>query len=72
MQNGIAALLTDGKVIVTPYNGYIVQTYKETYDKQTDELLSSEKWTYDVYKKRDQVICKIVDTPAADPTTPTE
>lgn len=59
---------TDGKVIVTPYNGYIVQTYKEKYDKKTDELISSDKWTYDVYKKRDQVICKIVDAPAEDAT----
>ncbi len=59
---------TDGKVIVTPYNGYIVQTYKEKYNKATDELISSDKWTYDVYKKRDQVICKIVDAPAADAT----
>ena len=63
---------TDGKVIVTPYNGYIVQTYKETYSKETDELLSSDKWTYDVYKKRDQVICKIVDSPTEDTTAPTE
>ncbi len=59
---------TDGKVIVTPYNGYIVQTYKEKYDKKTDELISSDKWTYDVYKKRDQVICKIVDSSATDAT----
>ena len=59
---------TDGKVIVTPYNGYIVQTYKEKYDKKTDELISKDKWTYDVYKKRDQVICKIVDAPAEDAT----
>ncbi len=59
---------TDGKVIVTPYNGYIVQTYKEKYSKETDELISSDKWTYDVYKKRDQVICKIVDTPGTDAT----
>ena len=59
---------TDGKEIVTPYNGYVVQTYKEKYSKETDELISKDKWTYDVYKKRDQVICKIVDTPAADAT----
>jgi len=57
---------TDGKEIVTPYNGYIVQTYKEKYSKETDELLSKDKWTYDVYKKRDQVICKIVDTLSGD------
>ena len=60
---------TDGKEIVTPYNGYVVQTYKEKYSKETDELLEKEKWTYDVYKKRDQVICKIVDAPASTETT---
>lgn len=59
---------TDGKVIVTPYNGYIVQTYKEKYSKETDELIAKDKWTYDVYKKRDQVICKIVDTPSEETT----
>ena len=58
----------DGQEIVTPYTGYIVQTYKEKYNKETDELISSEKWTYDVYKKRDQVICKIVDTPSTEAT----
>ncbi len=57
---------TDGKEIVTPYDGYVVQTYKEKYSKETDELLSSEKWTYDTYKKRDRVICKIVDTPSTE------
>ena len=58
----------DGQEIVTPYTGYIVQTYKEKYSKETDELISSEKWTYDVYKKRDRVICKIVDTPSTEST----
>ena len=59
---------TDGQEIVSPYTGYIVQTYKETYNKETDELISKDKWTYDTYKKRDQVICKIVDTPSAETT----
>jgi len=58
----------DGQEIVTPYRGYVVQTYKEKYSKATNELLSKEKWTYDVYKKRDRVICKIVDTPSAEAT----
>ena len=59
---------TDGQEIVSPYTGYIVQTYKEKYSKETDELISKDKWTYDTYKKRDQVICKIVDTPSAETT----
>lgn len=60
----------DGHVIVTPYTGYVVQTYKEKYSKETDELLSKEKWTFDVYKKRDRVVCKIVVNDA--PTEGTE
>ena len=63
---------TDGKVIVTPYDGYIVQTYKAKYSKETDELLSKEPWTYDIYKKRDKVICRITDTPATDATGSTD
>ena len=59
----------DGDVIVTPYKGYIVQTYKEKYSKETDELLSKDKWTYDVYKKRDKVVCKIIDGGAAPEST---
>ena len=53
---------------MTPYKGYVVQTYKEKYSKETDELISKDKWTYDVYKKRDRVICKIVDTPSTEAT----
>lgn len=57
---GNAKGYTDGHIIVTPYTGYVVQTYKEKYSKETDELISKEKWTYDTYNKRDLVICKIV------------
>ena len=54
----------DGDVIVTPYRGYVVRAYKEKYSKETDELISREMESYNVYKKRDKVICKIVDDPA--------
>ena len=54
----------DGDVIVTPYKGYVVRAYKEKYSKETDELISREMESYNVYKKRDKVICKIVDDPA--------
>ena len=51
----------DGDVIVTPYKGYIVRAYKEKYSKATDELISRELESYNVYKKRDKVICRIVE-----------
>ena len=65
----------NGDVITTPYTGYTVQTYRCKYDKETNELISREKESYNVYSKRDQVICKIVETPAdsgatTEPTTP--
>jgi len=60
----------DGDVIVTPYTGYIVRAYKEKYSKETDELISREMESYNVYKKRDKVICRIVEevTPPEEPT----
>jgi vancomycin resistance protein YoaR len=59
----------DGDVIVTPYRGYVVKAYKEKYSKATDELISKELESYNVYKKRDMVICRIVEsTPPEDPT----
>lgn len=60
----------DGKVLVTPYTGYVVRVIKETYSKATDELLSSETLRYDDYKKRDAVVVRIVEsvTPPEDST----
>jgi hypothetical protein len=54
---------TDGQVIVTAYTGYVVHTYKEKYSLETDERISREYYQQNNYKKRDKVICKIVDTP---------
>ncbi len=69
----------DGQVITTAYKGYTVQTYKLKYDKETDELIVKEKDQVSTYKKRDKVICKIVEetkpteAPTEPPaTTPTE
>ena len=53
----------DGQVIVTAYTGYVVHTYKEKYSIETDERISREYYQQNNYKKRDKVICKIVDTP---------
>ena len=50
----------DGQVITTAYKGYTVNTYKEKYDKETDELISRDFDRTSKYKKRDQVIVKIV------------
>ena len=52
----------DGKVLVSPYTGYVVRVIKETYSKATDELISSETLRYDDYKKRDAVVVKIVES----------
>ena len=68
----------DGDVIVTPYRGYVVRAFKEKYDKVTGERISRELESHNIYKKRDKVICRIVENPTdptdpgADPTEPTE
>lgn len=56
----------DGQVIVTPYTGHVVKSYKQKYDKQTGELISEELKSRDTYKKRDMEICRIV--AATEPT----
>lgn len=62
----------DGEVKTYPYTGYTVQTYKLKYDKETDELISSEEEAYSAYDKRDKVVYK-VRKKATEPTTkPTE
>jgi vancomycin resistance protein YoaR len=50
----------DGDVIVTPYKGYKVKTYKSKYRKDNDELISADLETTNTYKKRDKVVCKII------------
>ena len=55
---------SDGQVITTAYKGYTVKTYKEKYDKETDELISRDFDRTSQYKKRDEVIVRIVDYPS--------
>ena len=64
----------DGKVKVSPYTGYTVQTYKLKYSKETNELISREKEAYSVYSKRDRVVYKYEgEEETTEPTTaPTE
>lgn len=50
----------DGQVLVTPYTGYSVKTFKEFYDKETDEKLKTEFEVASWYSKRDKVVVKIV------------
>lgn len=57
----------DGEVIVTPYVGCTVRTYRCRYDKETGELISREEEVRSKYKKRDEVIVKIVD-PSTEPS----
>lgn len=58
----------DGDVIVSGYNGFTIQTFKNKYSKETDELLSTEKEAKSIYKRRDRVICKIIQEEVPDPT----
>lgn len=60
----------DGDVIISPYIGYKTETYLKIYDKATGELIETIFETRSIYSKRDQVICKIEDPNATDPTDP--
>lgn len=68
----------DGQVIVTPYSGAEVKTYKLKYSKATGELLETITVGTSKYKTRDKVICVIVEPEATqpsetpEPTEPTE
>lgn len=61
----------DGDRIVSPYTGYKIKTYRCKYSKETDELISREEEATSTYKKRDKVVCKIVE-PEVETTKPTE
>ncbi len=62
----------DGDVIISPYTGYTIVTYRCKYDKQTDELISCEQEVVSRYNKRDKEVCKIVDPDATEPAETTE
>ncbi len=63
---------TDGEIIITPYSGCTVKTYKKLYDRETGKLLETAYITKSTYNKRDKVICLIVEptTPAPTQTVP--
>lgn len=57
----------NGDVIETPYNGYIVNTYRCRYSKETNEEISRTFEAKSVYKKRDKVIARVA-APTPEPT----
>lgn len=62
----------DGQVLVTPYTGYKVLSYKHKYSKADGSLISADLESTNEYKRRDLVVVKIVDTPTTPETTPAE
>ena len=59
-------------MITTPYTGCTVKTYRCRYDKETKEVISRDFEARSQYKRRDEVIAKIVNPPTEDPSKPTE
>lgn len=66
----------DGQELVSPYTGYRVRTYKNRYNKATDELIETKLERDFTYSHRDRVLVKFKtkepeNTEGADtPTTP--
>ena len=58
---------TDGQELVSPYTGYRVVTYKNRYDKETDELIETTLERDFTYSHRDKVVVKFVDPNAKPP-----
>lgn len=64
---------TDGEVLVTPYSGQKVKSYKYKYDKDGNEL-SCEFIDDSNYARRDKQVVKIIypPEPSTEPSEPTE
>ncbi len=52
---------TNGQIIITPYTGCSVKTYKRLIDRETGKLIKRVYETQTTYQKRDKVICLIVE-----------
>lgn len=62
----------DGQELQNAYTGYKVVTYKNKYDKQTKQLISSEQEAVSVYSKRDRLVVRITgESNTTEPTSPT-
>lgn len=63
-----------GDVVITPYTGCSVKTYKKLIDRETGKTIDTVYITKSNYNKRDKVICLIVDPTQTTPpeTTPPE
>ena len=59
----------DGQVLVTPYTGYRVKTYKHKYDKVTNELIETTLERDITYSHRDRKVVKFI--VKDEPTEPT-
>ena len=57
----------DGEVLITPYTGYRVLTYKNRYNKETNKLLETVQERDFTYSHRDKVVVKFIGT---EETTP--
>lgn len=63
---------TDGQVLQNGTTGYLVKTYKNKYDKETNELISRDYETSSTYKTVDKIVVRIVDNTPEETTPPTE
>ena len=62
---------TDGQVIVTPYTGYKVETYKTRIDKETGERTT--EWEAESrFDSRNKIVAKLVPKEEPKPTDPPE
>lgn len=61
----------DGQELVSPYTGYRVLTYKNRYNKETDELIETKLERDFTYSHRDRVVVKFVTKQTEESTTPT-
>ena len=63
----------DGQVLISPYSGYNVLTYKHKYSKADGSLISTSLESTNEYSRRDCVVVKIVESATTpEETTPEE
>ena len=60
----------DGQVISTPYTGYVVDTYRVYYSKETNQETSRTYEGRSTYKSRDKIIARVAASTPTEPSTP--